>query len=39
MKSLEVGVNIGNENICVLLYADDLVFLNENENDLQKMLL
>ena len=38
MKSLEVGVNIGNENICVLLYADDLVFLNENENDLQKML-
>ena len=38
VKKLNVGIDIGNEKICILLYADDVVFLSENENDLQKIL-
>ena len=38
VKKLNVGINIGNDKVCVLLYADDVVFLTENENDLQKVL-
>ncbi|CAG2195599.1 unnamed protein product [Mytilus edulis] len=36
VKKLDIGVKIDDEKICVLLYADDLVFLTENEKDLQK---
>ncbi len=32
------GVNIGDEWIVVLLYADDICILTENETDLQKAL-
>ena len=32
------GIPIGGENVCVLLYADDLVLLARNEKDLQCML-
>ena len=38
MKKLNVGVKLYNEEICVLLYADDVVSLCENESDLQKIL-
>ncbi|XP_063442617.1 uncharacterized protein LOC134722912 [Mytilus trossulus] len=38
VKKLDIGVKIDDEKICVLLYADDLVFITENEKDLQKML-
>jgi len=38
IKALNVGIDIGNEKVCILLYADDVVFLCENEKDLQKML-
>jgi len=38
LKSLHKGVTIGNENVCILLYADDIVLIEENENDLQTML-
>jgi hypothetical protein len=38
MKKLNVGVKLDNEEICVLLYADDVVSLCENESDLQKIL-
>ena len=38
LKSLHKGVTIGNENVCILLYADDIVLIAENENDLQTML-
>jgi len=27
LKSLNIGVSFGNENICILLYADDIVLL------------
>ena len=32
------GVKIGGENVCVLMYADDLALIAQNERDLQKML-
>jgi hypothetical protein len=35
---LNVRIDIGNEKVCILLYADDVVFLCENEDDLQEML-
>ena len=33
-----VRIDVGNEKVCILLYADDVVFLCENEDDLQEML-
>lgn len=38
VKSLNVGISINDEKVCILLYADDIVFLTENETDLQKVL-
>jgi hypothetical protein len=38
VKKLDVGINVNGEKIGILLYADDVVFLCENENNLQKML-
>ena len=38
LKSLDLGVKIGDENVCVMLYADDLVLLAESETDLQLLL-
>ena len=38
IKPLNCGVNCGNEQISILLYADDIVLLAETELDLQKML-
>ena len=38
IKSLGKGTDIDNERVCILLYADDLVLLSENEKDLQFML-
>ena len=38
IKSLGKGIDIDNERVCILLYADDLVLLSENEKDLQFML-
>ena len=38
VKKLSVGVKLDNEKICALLYADDVVFLCENESELQKCL-
>ena len=39
IKDLDIGVNIGNgEKLCLLMYADDVVLLTENENDLQILL-
>lgn len=32
------GVDIAGENVCMLMYADDLVLLAKTENDLQDML-
>ena len=38
IKSLGKGVNIDNENVSILMYADDIVLIAENEEDLQYML-
>ncbi|XP_071123605.1 uncharacterized protein [Mytilus edulis] len=38
VKSLNVGIPIEEEKICILLYADDIVLLAENESDLQMLL-
>ena len=38
IKNLGVGVDIGQEKVSILMYADDLVLLAENENDLQLLL-
>ena len=38
IKSLNIGIDIGEEKVSLLLYADDLVLLSENENDMQILL-
>ena len=38
IKESSTGVLIGDENICMLIYGDDLVLLAQNENDLPRML-
>jgi hypothetical protein len=38
LKSLNLGVRAGQEKVSILMYADDIVLLSENETDLQKQL-
>ena len=38
VKALGKGIDVGNEKVCILMYADDLVLLADNEIDLQLML-
>ena len=38
LKDLRKGVKIDNERVCILLYADDIVLIAENECDLHDML-
>ena len=38
VKGTGVGVNVWNDMLSVLMYADDVVVLSENHNDLQEML-
>ena len=38
LKSKNCGIDINGYNLSILLYADDIVLLSENEDDLQKML-
>ena len=38
IKSLGRGVSIDDENVSILMYADDIVLIAENEEDLQHML-
>jgi exonuclease III len=38
LKALEKGVKIDNEDVCILLYADDIVLLSESEEKLQTLL-
>ena len=38
VKAVGEGIDIGGEKVCILLYADDIVLLSDNENGLQSML-
>ena len=38
LKKMNYGVNIGGKKVCLLLYADDIVIIAENESDLQIQL-
>ena len=38
LKEKGIGINLNGQYICLLLYADDLVLLAENEKDLQMLL-
>jgi hypothetical protein len=38
IRALDLGIDIGGENVCILLYADDVVLLADKEDDLQEML-
>ena len=38
LNNLKLGVNINDFCVSLLLYADDIVLLSENEENLQKML-
>ncbi len=38
VKSVNIGINIDGINVCILLYADDIVLLSETEEGLQKLL-
>ena len=38
LKSLDLGVKIADENVCLMLYADDVVLFAESEADLQLLL-
>ena len=38
INDLGKGICVGNDNVNILLYADDMVLLSTNENDLQKVL-
>ena len=38
MKLLNVGIDIDNEKMCILLYADDVILIADTEEDLQSLL-
>ena len=38
LKSMDCGIKIDNTHICCLLYADDIMLLSENEDNMQRML-
>jgi len=35
---LDIGISIGDEKLCILLYADDIALMADNEHDLQLLL-
>ena len=38
IKSTDVGISVGDAIIYILMYADDIVLLADNENNLQMMV-
>ncbi|CAG2199715.1 unnamed protein product [Mytilus edulis] len=38
IKALNIGIDIDGEKVAILLYADDLVLLSENTEDMQKLI-
>lgn len=37
-KATGKGVKLDNKTVCILLYADDILFLTENKSDMQLLL-
>ncbi len=37
-KSLDIGLPVGDSKICILVYADDIVLLTQNETEMQTLL-
>ena len=38
LKNLNIGIDINGKTVCTLFYADDIVLLAENEEDLQSLI-
>ncbi len=38
IKAMNIGVNIDDDIIAILIFADDIALITENEGDLQKMM-
>ena len=38
IKDLNCGVDINERNVSILLYADDIVLISEDEHSLQKII-
>jgi hypothetical protein len=38
LKNMNKGIDIDGENVCILLYADDIVLIAKDENDLKDLL-
>ena len=38
MRRMNAGVRVGNDRVCVLLYADDVVVMSESADELQSLL-
>ena len=38
VKKIGVGVQVNQEKLCILTFADDIVLMAENMEDMQKML-
>ena len=38
LESTNIGIDINGEKICLLMYADDIVILADNANNLQALL-
>ena len=38
LKSMNLGIKMGDLHICILLYADDIVLVSEHEKNLQRVL-
>ena len=38
LKSFDLGIDLGREKACILLYTDDIVLLANTQSDLQKLL-
>lgn len=38
VKSLDIGIKLDDDNVCILMYADDIVLTAESEHNLQILL-
>ena len=38
INSLDLGIQVDNKKVCILLYAGDIALIASSENDLQRML-